>query len=132
MKVKQMNFPPNWKDKADSEQENVEIFVTLENDYTYRVRVATPKNLEVLMEKEQINYVEPSHLFIVVTELTKDIIEETIQAYAEENEGYWLKSNHFAGDIDTSVFHQLQAADIEDRKELDEFIDQQRNKFSDS
>ena len=47
--------------------------------------------------------------------LTKEIVTEAIQAYAE-NDGYWLKLHQFADDIDISVLHQLEA---EDRKECE-------------
>ena len=39
-----------------------------------------------------------------VKKLTKEIISETIEAYASE-EAYWLKLYHFAGKIDTAVFN---------------------------
>ena len=51
--------------------------------------------------------------------LTKEIIEEAIEAYASD-EAYWLKLYHFAGKIDTAVFNQLQAEHMEYLKELDE------------
>ena len=56
-----------------------------------------------------MNYIDPSHSFVIVKELTKDMIEEAVNAYAEEDKRYWLKSNHFAGDIPKSVFNKLQA-----------------------
>ena len=72
------------------------------------------------MDKEKVNYFEPGHLFIIVKKLTKEIIEETLKAYAEEDDAYWLKFYHFAGDVDTTVFDKLQAEHIEYLKELDE------------
>ena len=58
--------------------------------------------------------------FIIVKQLTEEIIVETITAYAEKDDAYWLKLYHFANDIDTFVFNQLQAKHIEYLKELDE------------
>jgi hypothetical protein len=52
------------------------------------------------------------HPFILVQKLTKEIIEETIKAYAKDN-AYWLKLYHFTGKIDMDVFDKLQAEHIE-------------------
>ena len=51
--------------------------------------------------------------------MTKGIIEEAIKAYAEDD-AYWLKLYHFAGDVDMDIFNKLQAEHIEELKELDE------------
>jgi hypothetical protein len=60
------------------------------------------------------------HPIILVKQLTKPIIEETIKAYVEEDDGYWLKLYHFAGDIDPNLFKKLQAEHEEYLKEFDE------------
>ena len=56
----------------------------LEDGYTHTVVVATAKNIESLMDKEKMNFFEPGYPFIIVKKLTKEIIEEAIQAYAED------------------------------------------------
>jgi len=119
MLVKSISFPTYLEDITDIENSNIDVFVELEDDYDYTVVVATAKNIEYLMDKEKINYFEPGHPFIIVKELTKDIIEETVKAYAEKNDGYWLKFYHFAGTINEMVFNKLQAEHIEKLKELD-------------
>jgi len=48
-----------------------------------------------------------------------EIIEEAVKTYAE-NDAYWLKFYHFAGEVDTAVFNRLQAEHTEYLKELDE------------
>ena len=58
--------------------------------------------------------------FVIVKKITKEVIEETIRAYAEENNGYWLKLYHFASKIDMSVFDKLQAEHEKHLKKLDE------------
>jgi len=121
MKIKEISFvrPNLLEEIADIEDYNVDVFVELEDGYTCTVVVGTAKNLEWLIEKEKKNFFGPSHPFIIVKKLTKEIIEETIQAYAENN-GYWLKLYHFASKIDMSVFDKLQAEHEEHLKELDE------------
>jgi hypothetical protein len=104
------------------ENGNIDVFVDVEEGYTYTVILATAKNLEYLMDNdfynEKRNYFGPGYLFIIVKELTQKIIEETLQAYAKYNDGYWLKLSHFEGDIDETVFNQLEAEHILDIDEL--------------
>jgi len=120
MLVKSISFPTYLEDIMDIENSNIDVFVELEDGYTYTVVVATAKNIESLMDKEKMNYFEPGYPFIIVKKLTKDIIEETLKAYAENNDGYWLKLYHFAGKINKTVFNKLQAEHTEYLKELDE------------
>ena len=119
MLIKSIIFPTYLEDITDIENSNIDVFVELEDGYTYTVVVATAKNIESLMDKEKMNYFEPGYPFIIVKKLTKEIISEAIEAYASD-EAYWLKLYHFAGEIDTAVFNQLQAEHIEYLKELDE------------
>ena len=119
MLIKSISFPTYLEDITDIENSNIDVFVELEDGYTYTVVVATVKNIESLMDKEKMNYFEPGYPFIIVKKLTKEIISEAIEAYASD-EAYWLKLYHFAGEIDTAVFNQLQAEHIEYLKELDE------------
>ena len=119
MLIKSISFPTYLEDITDIENSNIDVFVELEDGYTYTVVVATAKNIESLMDKEKTNFSEPGDPFIIVRKLTKEIIEEAVKAYAE-NDAYWLKFYHFAGEVDTTVFNQLQAEHTEYLKELDE------------
>ena len=122
MEIKEISFltPTAFEEITDIENDNLDVFVELEDGYTCTVVVGTAKNLEWLIEKEKKNFFGPGEPFIVVKKITKEVIEETIRAYAEEYNGYWLKLHHFAGDIDMSVFDKLQAEHEEHLKELDE------------
>ena len=82
MLIKSINFPTYLEDITDIENSNIDVFVELEDGYTYTVVVATAKNIESLMDKERMNYFEPGYPFIIVKNLTKEIISEVIQAYA--------------------------------------------------
>ena len=119
MLIKSISFPTYLEDITDIENSNIDVFVELEDAYTYTVVVATAKNIEFLMDKERMNYFEPGYPFIIVKKLIKEIIEEAVKAYAE-NDAYWLKFYHFAGEVDTAVFNRLQAEHTEYLKELDE------------
>ena len=40
--------------------------------------------------------------------MTKEVVEEAIQTYKDARpNGYWLKLDYFASDIDITVFDQL-------------------------
>ena len=58
---------------------------------------------------------------IVVNRLTPEIVEQTVNAFAEEDGGYWLKVYTFAGSsaLDESIFDQIKAKELEKQKELD-------------
>ena len=119
MLIKSISFPTYLEDITDIENSNIDVFVELEDGYTHTVVVATPKNIEFLMNKEKREFLEPGYPFILVQKLTKRIITEAIEAYASDD-AYWLKLYHFAGKIDKTVFNRLQDEHIEYLKELDE------------
>lgn len=123
MLIKSITFPTSFKDygeeQADIENTNIDVFVESSEGYTYTIVAITPKNLQYLMDKEKMNYLEPGYPFIIVQKITEEIIIETLKAYAEDD-AYWLKLYHFAGKIDATVFDKLQAEHIEHLKELDE------------
>ena len=119
MLVKKISFPTYLEDSQGIENSNIDVFVEVEDGYTFTVIVGTAKNIEYLMDKWKTNYFPPGEPFIIVKELTQEIIEETIKAYVEENDGYWLKLHHFLRDIDKSVFNKLQAEHTEYLNELD-------------
>jgi hypothetical protein len=119
MLIKSISFPTYLEDITDIENSNIDVFVELEDAYTYTVVVATAKNIESLMDKEKINYFEPGYPFIIVKKLTKEIITEAIEAYASDD-AYWLKLYHFAGKINKTIFNTLQAEHTQYLKELDE------------
>ena len=87
MEIKEISFVRSnlLEEIPDIEDYNVDVFVKLEDSYTCTVVVGTAKNLERLMEKEKKNFFGPSHPFIIVKKITKEIIEKTIQAYVENN-----------------------------------------------
>jgi hypothetical protein len=118
--IVKISFPTYLEDITDIENDNIDVFVELEDGYTHIVTVATTKNIESLMDEDKMNYFRPNYPFIIVKKLTKDIIEETLKAYAEEDDGYWLKLYHFANDINKTVFEQLQAEHIKESEEFDE------------
>ena len=102
MKIKNIRYIHDW-DFMDPENDNIDVFIEVENVDTYVLTVATPKNVEYLMEKYGINYSDPGYPFLLVKRLTEEIIAEAIHAHAEDD-GYWIKLYHFAGKIKENMF----------------------------
>ena len=65
MLIKSISFPTYLEDITDIENENIDVFVELEDASMYTVVVATAKNIEYLMDKERMNYFEPGDPFIL-------------------------------------------------------------------
>jgi len=118
MLVKNISFPSPLKDIEDIYDDNIDVFVDLENGCSYTVIVGTPKNFLTLMNKEKSDFVPTGDLTIIVRKLTMEVITEAIEAYAKDD-AYWLKLHHFALDIGLDVFDKLQKSQDEEDEEFD-------------
>lgn len=107
MLVKSIEFSTYLEDVTDVENGNIDVFVELEDGSNHYIVVATPKNIEFLINKEEMNFLKPWYPFIIVNQLTEDVIEEAIKGYSEED-GFWLKLYSLAGDISIEVLNKLQ------------------------
>jgi len=107
-KIKKISYLRYKEDITEIPYSNIDVFVELEDNSTFTVVLATPKNLEYLMDYDKMNYLEIGDPIIVVKKLTKAVIVETIKAYASKRDGYWLKLHHFAANIDPTIFKKLQ------------------------
>ena len=86
--------------------------------------VGTPQHFQYLMDKDKINFISPGRPWVIVKKLTKEIIQEAIQAYMNDlPEGYWLKLYHFAYNIDINVFDELQAQQTKKNEEFKQWIE---------
>ena len=110
MKIKRIEFMDEIK---DVDNDNIDVLVEKEDGYEYIVTVGTPQDLLEEMNQEKTNYVRPGNTNIIVKKLTKEIVTEAIQAYAEDD-GFWLKLHQFAISIDISILNKLEE---EHRKE---------------
>ena len=122
MKISNICILDNLKE-IDIENGTVDVSVETDDGNIYRLSFATPKHLQFLMDKEKSNYVYPSSPFTIVSKLTSENIEQAVKAFAEKNNGYWLKTYHFAGwqgAIDESIFDQLKAKQTKRLKNVDE------------
>ena len=67
----------------DVKNGNIDVFVTLSEEFSISVLVGTSQNLQHLMGKDNVNFLSPPSLFIIVTKLTEEIIKDAINGYME-------------------------------------------------
>jgi hypothetical protein len=127
MKVKEISFPIPLKDVEDIYNDNIDVFVDLENGRSYTVIVGTYQNVLSLLNQENSNFLPPGEPMIMVRKLTMEVIEEAIQAYATHREAYWLKLYHFASLIEPSMFDTLEKSEDAEFIELDELDNECKN-----
>jgi|GEM_PF-503357 len=96
MKVVSIEYPVPLNKVSDVLDDNIDVFVTLEDGVTYSVVVFTPKNFISCMDNNGLDYLPPSPPPIIVRSLTQENIENAILAYAEDN-AFWLKVIYLAG-----------------------------------
>ena len=96
---------------------NIEVPIILPDGYEICVSVATPQNLQSIMDANEVDFLAPEYIFIIVNELTEELITKAINNYMETDQsGYWLKLHHFNSEISKHVFDELQAKQIEQRR----------------
>lgn len=87
--------------------DSVDVIVTLDDDFSYVIDVVTPQYLLSLMKEKNQSFIEPGENYIVVKKLTPEIIEETIRAFVEENDAYWLKLFHISSYFDIETLNNV-------------------------
>ena len=121
MKVESITFLSDLKDVKDIFDDNMDVSVKLENGRNYVLVVGTPKNLLRLMENEKSDFLSPGDPIVIVKKMTKEVIEEAIKAYAEDD-AYCLK--FYSAELDTKTLDILKDRSIARDKLLDDLLDQ--------
>ena len=120
MRVESISFLGSLEDIDDIFDYNMDVSVKLENGRTYVVVVGTPKNLLRLMENENSDFLSPGDPIVIVKKMTKEVVEEAIQAYAED-EAYCLK--FYAAELDSKTLDVLKDRSIARDKLLDDLLE---------
>ena len=120
MKVESINFLSPIEDIDDIFDDNMDVSVNLENGRNYVVVVGTPKNLLRLMENEKSNFLSPGDPIVIVKKMTKEVVEEAIQAYADDD-AHYLK--FYAAELDTKTLDVLKDRYVARDKLLDELLE---------
>ena len=121
MKVESITFLSDLKDVKDIFDDNMDVSVKLENGRNYVLVVGTPKNLLRLMENEKSDFLSPGDPIVIVKKMTKEVIEQAIKAYAEDD-AYCLK--FYSAELDTKTLDVLKDRSIARDKLLDDLLDQ--------
>ena len=120
MKVESITFLSDLKDVKDIFDDNIDVSVNLENGRNYVLVVGTPKNLLRLMENEKSDFLSPGDPIVIVKKMTKEVIEQAIRAYAEDD-AYCLK--FYSAELDTKTLDVLKNRSIAREKFLDHLIE---------
>ena len=120
MKVESITFLSDLKDVKDIFDDNMDVSVKLENGRNYVLVVGTPKNLLRLMENEKSDFLSPGDPIVIVKKMTKEVIEQAIRAYAEDD-AYCLK--FYSAELDTKTLDILKDRSIARDKLLDDLLD---------
>jgi hypothetical protein len=118
MLIKKISFPSPLEYTEDIYDDNLDVFVELEDGSEFTVIVGTPKNLLTLMNQHEMDFLEPGCPFIIVRKLTMEVIKKAIHAHTQYD-AYWLKLHHFSGSIESDMFDKLQ----EDQDKLHDSFD---------
>ena len=120
MRIESINFLSSIEDIDDIFDYNMDVSVNLENGQNYVVVVGTSKNLLRLMANEKSDFLSPGDPIIIVKKMTKEIIEEAIQAYAEDD-AYCLK--FYSAELDSKTLDVLKDRSIARDKLLDDLLE---------
>lgn len=97
MNIKRIEYPTPLSSIRNIENDNIDVFIELDDGFHYNMLVVTPQNLSWLMEKDGVGYIPAGVPFIVVKSLTEENIRDVVENYLK-NDGYWLKLYQLAGE----------------------------------
>ncbi|KWX77767.1 hypothetical protein [Paenibacillus jilunlii] len=101
MNIVKLSYPTPLSSIVDNQNDNIDVFIELEDGTNITVVVSTPQNLLCQMEREQEIFVPAPHPEIIVRSLTHENIQHAIEQYAKED-AFWLKLLYVAS-VDRSA-----------------------------
>jgi hypothetical protein len=102
MDIIRVDYPTPLSKIKDIEDDNIDVFVELNDGMTYTLVVTTPKNLNTLMRNVDNNYIPAGPPFVIVKSLTEKNILDVIKTYVVNN-AYWLKVYFLSGELDVNL-----------------------------
>lgn len=124
MKIKEIEF-------FNLAGESLDVLVTLEDKYcdgnfSYFVEVVTLNSLINDMKKAGSEFVPPGYPCIIVSKLTRDIIQAAIQEFIDVKEdSYWLKLYHVSGTLKINDINEILSRKKLEMLELEAKIDKE-------
>ena len=122
MKIKKISYPTSLEEILDIEDDNIDIFVELDDGMVYTMTVSTPKNYYKYMDKEKIDYISSMPPDIIVRKLTEENIRNALETYVK-GDGYWLKLYYLAGNTTDAFDIKLMDKMIQEIKKQNEEIE---------
>lgn len=107
VKIKKISFPSSLKYTEDIYDDNLNVFIELDDGSRYTVIVGTPKKFLTLMNRHEMDFLEPGYPFIIDRKLTMEVIKKAIHSDTQDD-AYWLKLDHFSVSIKNDIFKKLQ------------------------
>lgn len=122
MKIVKLELPLYFENIKDIYNDNIDIFVELDDGITYTIVVTTPKFFYSYMDKEGLNYIPASPPEIIVRSLTVENIRSAVESYLENN-AYWLKLYYLAGEMEGTFDIKLMDKRIKEIKKDNDDIE---------
>ncbi|AGF54238.1 hypothetical protein B0P06_001697 [Clostridium saccharoperbutylacetonicum] len=122
MKIKKISYPTSLEEISDIEDDNIDIFVELDDGMVYTMTVSTPKNYYKYMDREKIDYIPSMPPDIIVRKLTGENIRNALETYVKDD-GYWFKLYYLAGSTTDAFDIKLMDKMIQEIKKQNEEIE---------
>lgn len=120
MKITKVEYPTKLEEINDVLDDNIDVFVEMDNGWHFTVTVCTPNFYISQMDKEHVNFVgAPPD--IIVRELTDNNIQEALESFCEDD-GYWMKLYFLASMLDTLEVNQIMNDMMNSIKRTNDFI----------
>lgn len=119
MKIKKITYPTPLEKISDIYNDNIDVFIEMEDGKNYMLTVCTPQFYISYMKKERLDYIPAGCPDVIVSKLTSNIIEKVLETYCEYDE-YWLKLYYLAG-INQDIFS------IESMNQMLNTLDKKKN-----
>jgi hypothetical protein len=126
MLIKSIKIDTELKTIEDTENDNVDVSIELEDEREYNVLVVTYRNILSLMNDEESDFLFPMGPMIVVKKLTMENIERAIEAYVEDDAD-WLKLYHLATSIDSKTLNVLTDRWFEKKKLIAKLLEKDQS-----
>lgn len=110
MKILDISYNMPLSEIDDIENDNIDVFVEIDDGTAYTFTAITPKNFYWYMDKEELDFFPIGTPYIIVRQLTDEIIRSAIQKALDDEiwqNAYWLKLYHLAGNFDIKMMDQM-------------------------
>jgi len=112
MKVVKITYPTPLSEIEEADNDNIDIFVELEDGNIYTLVITTPNNIKSLIEKSNQDFFDAGPPMLIVRELTERCITNAVNSYSM-GEAYWLKEYHLSGSFTIETLNEMIRAEKE-------------------